>query len=186
MRGRMPAHPPLPSPHRSRLMNVRNLLIPLLGVGAVGLACGPRSHSEASLVSVNIARRPRPAANTQQKKEQQQVIRVTPSFAVHVEGSTVRFELDVTNVSKKQVELTFPDGQTHDFAVIDSAGREVYRWAEGRMFTQSVQNKTVDAGETLHIVQRATPSLPEGSYVAVATLRSTNFPMHEKVAFELR
>ena len=29
-------------------------------------------------------------------------------------------------------------------------------------------------------------SLPQGSYVAVATLRSTNFPVQERVAFDLR
>ena len=105
---------------------------------------------------------------------------------MQVDGSTLRFTLDVTNVGRKNVELTFPDGQTHDFAVLDSAGREVYRWGADRMFTQSVQNRTIDGGETLHIAERATPTLPQGSYVAVATLRSTNFPVQERVAFELR
>jgi len=41
-------------------------------------------------------------------------------------------------------------------------------------------------GETLRIAEQATPPLPQGSYVAVATLRSTNFPVQERVAFELR
>jgi Intracellular proteinase inhibitor len=114
------------------------------------------------------------------------VPKVTPSFAVQVDGSTLRFTLDVTNVGRKNVELTFPDGQTHEFAVLDGSGREVYRWSADRMFTQSVQNRTIDGGETLHIAEHATPALPHGSYVAVATLRSTNFPMQERVAFELR
>ena len=103
-----------------------------------------------------------------------------------VEGSTLRFTLEVTNVGKKNVELTFPDGQTHDFAVLDSVGREVYRWGADRMFTQSVQNRTIDSGETLRIAEQATPTLAQGSYVAVATLRSSNFPVQERVAFELR
>jgi hypothetical protein len=167
-------------------MNVRNLLIPLLCIGAVAFACGPRSHSEASLVSLNIAKVSTPTVKKTQKKEQQKVTRVTPTFTVQVENNALRFALDVTNVSKKNVELTFPDGQTYDFVVIDSNGREVYHWGAGRMFTQSVQNKTIDRGETLHIAERATPSLPQGSYVAVATLRSTNFPVQERVAFELR
>jgi hypothetical protein len=54
------------------------------------------------------------------------------------------------------------------------------------MFTQSLQNRTIDNGETLRIAEDAAPSLPLGSYVAVATLRSTNFPVQERVAFELR
>jgi hypothetical protein len=170
-------------------MNVRNLLIPLLCLGAVAFACGPRSHTEASLVSVSLAESSDPAAKPQQaksRKKESTKVRVTPSFTVQVERNTLRFGLDVSNVSKKSVELAFPDGQTHDFAVLDSAGREVYRWSTTRMFTQSVQNRTIEGGETLRIAEQASPSLPHGSYVAVATLRSTNFPMQERVAFELR
>src|SRR3954447_17756158 len=121
-------------------MNVRNLLIPLLCLGAVAFACGPRSHSEASLVSVNIAPPvAAPAVKKTPKKEQQ--VRVDPKFTISVEHKSIRFALDVANPTKKDVELTFPDGQTHDFIVLDSVGREVYRWGEGRMFTQSVQNR---------------------------------------------
>jgi hypothetical protein len=170
-------------------MNVRTLLIPLLCLGAVAFACGPRSHSEASMLSMSVAQVARPIAKPQQpkpKRAEASVIKITPSFAVHVDHSTLRFALDVTNVGKKNVELTFPDGQTHDFVVLDSIGREVYRWGQGRMFTQSVQNRTIDGGETLHIAEQGTPSLPQGSYVAVATLRSTNYPVQERVAFELR
>ena len=169
-------------------MNVRTLLIPLLCVGAIALACGPRAHSQASLVSLNLAKRPTPPGQEQKvaRRKESSVTKITPSFAVQVDGGTLRFSLDVTNVGKKNVELTFPDGQTHDFAVLDSAGREVYRWGASRMFTQSVQNRTIESGETLRIAERAAATLPQGSYVAVATLRSTNFPVQERVSFELR
>ena len=169
-------------------MNARTVLIPLLCVGAIALACGPRAHSQASLVSLNLANRPT-ASRQQQKparKKESSVTKITPSFTVQVDGDALQFSLEMTNVGKKNVELTFPDGQTHDFAVLDSIGREVYRWSTTRMFTQSVQNRTIEDGETLRIAERATPSLPHGSYVAVATLRSTNFPVQEKVAFELK
>jgi hypothetical protein len=171
-------------------MNVRTLLIPLLCIGAVAFACGPRAHSQASLVSVSLAKSSTPGrAPTQGKttrSKESAVTKITPSFAVQVDGGTLRFALDVTNVGKRDVELNFPDGQTHDFAVLDSVGREVYRWGASRMFTQSLQNRTIESGETLRIAESATPSLPQGSYVAVATLRSTNFPMQERVTFELR
>jgi hypothetical protein len=165
-------------------MNVRNLLIPLLCIGAVAFACGPRSHSEASLVTVNIAKAASPA--TKKKQTQPNVMKVTSSFAVHVEKNTLHFALDLTNAGEKNVELSFPDGHTHDFSVIDSAGREVYRWGAGRMFTQSVQNKLLDGGDTMHITESATTDLPRGDYVAVATLRSTNYPVQERIAFQLR
>ena len=169
-------------------MNVRNLLIPLLCLGAVAFACGPRSHSEASLVSVNLATpvAPPPVVSRVRKtpKKEQQV-RVAPNFTISVEHKSIRFALDVTNPTKKDVELTFPDGQTHDFIVLDSVGREVYRWGEGRMFTQSVQNRTIDGGETMHITEQANLDLPPGSYVAVAKLRSTNFPVQERSPFQV-
>jgi len=165
-------------------MNVRNLLIPLLCLGAVAFACGPRSHSEASLVSVNIAK-PVAVPAVQRTARKSQQARVAPTFTVGVEHKSIRFALDVTNPTKKDVELTFPDGQTHDFAVQDSIGREVYRWGARRMFTQSVQNRTIDGGETMHIIENATIDLQPGSYVAVANLRSTNFPVQERVSFEV-
>jgi hypothetical protein len=167
-------------------MNVRNLLIPLLCLGAVAFACGPRSHSEASLVSVNVVRTSPPATTQSQPQQGRRTTRLRPKFAVEAQGGTIRFALDVTNPTKKNLELDFPNGQTHDFVVLDSIGREVYRWGEGRMFTQAMQNRTIDGGGTLHIAEHASASLPLGSYVAVATLRSTNYPVQERVAFELR
>jgi hypothetical protein len=167
-------------------MNVRNLLIPVLCLGAVAFACGPRSHSEASLVSVNLAKPAAVPAVVKRTPKKAQQVRVAPSFTVSVEHKSIRFALDVTNPTKKDIELTFPDGQTHDFIVLDSVGREMYRWGEGRMFTQSVQNRTIDGGDTMHIAERAELDLPPGSYIAVAKLRSTNFPVQERVPFEVR
>ena len=171
-------------------MNARTVLIPLLCIDALALACGPRSHTEASLVTAFIANDAPAAAHVSKraakKQSGQNVTRVTGVFAVQAVNNTVRFAFDVTNDGKKNVELTFPDGKTHDFAILDADGREVYRWAKGRMFTQSMQTKSLDDGETMHIAEQATTTLPRGSYVAVATLRSTNFPMQERVSFEIR
>jgi hypothetical protein len=168
-------------------MNVRNILIPLLCLGAVAFACGPRSHSEASLVTTNIvSAATEPTHHVSRKQPRLNVTHVTGKFAVTAQQNSIRFALDVTNDGKKNAELIFPNGQRYDFTVIDSNGREVFRWADGRMFTQSVQNTTIDGGETVHIAEDATTSLPPGAYVAVATLRSTNFPVQERAEFELR
>ena len=90
------------------------------------------------------------------------------------------------NASKKNLELEFPSGQEYDFAVLDSTGREVYRWGKERMFTQSLQNRVLDGGETRRYEERADKALPNGSYVAVATLRSSNYPIQERVNFRLQ
>ncbi|MBA3672380.1 MAG: hypothetical protein H0W68_10230 [Gemmatimonadaceae bacterium] len=111
---------------------------------------------------------------------------IASTFAVNVEPHALRFALALTNQTKKHLELSFASGQQYDFAVLDDAGREVYRWGSARMFTQSMQNKLLGGGETFHIDERATTTLPHGAYVAVATLRSSNFPVSRRVPFELR
>jgi hypothetical protein len=155
------------------------LLIPLLVAGAVALACGSRSHSEAA---ATVA----PATREVRRAEPRASGELRSAFAVSTSANALHFALNVTNPGRKHIELTFPSGQEYDFSVRDSAGREVYRWGKGRMFTQALQNRVLDGGETKKFEEHAATSLPPGSYVAIATLRSSNYPVQERVAFELR
>jgi hypothetical protein len=81
--------------------------------------------------------------------------------------------------------VNFAGGQIYEFTIVDSVGREVWRWSAGRLFTQSVQNKFLARGASMHMSERWTSPRP-GRYVAIATLRSSNFPVEHRVAFELR
>ncbi|MEP7000854.1 MAG: BsuPI-related putative proteinase inhibitor [bacterium] len=174
-------------------MNSR-LIISLLCAGAFALACGSLTRHEdadahASRTTAHVASAlnvvdvPR---HSQARKRHDDVPRVNGKFDVKVEPHTLHFALKLTNDSKSNVELSFPNGQQYEFTVLDSVGREVYRWGEGRMFTQSVQNKQIDGDQTMRIDESAAMTLPHGKYVAVATLRSSNFPMKQSSAFELR
>lgn len=156
-------------------MNSR-LIITLLCGSAVALACGSLARTDTA------ASAPRRSTES----DTVHLVSVNSSFAVNVEPRALRFALDVSNAGKKNVELAFPDGQQFEFSVIDSLGREVLRWGAGRMFTQSVQNRLIDGGDTMRIDERIAASLPRGKYVAIATLRSSNFPMTERSTFELR
>lgn len=167
-------------------MNTR-LLVPVLIAGAIALACGSRSRSDAAVkpaaaraVAVTQAGAPaRRGADTTPAH-------IAPTFVVTTRQRDVHFALVIRNEGRKHVELAFPSGQAYDFTVLDGRGKEVYRWANGRMFTQSRQNRMLDGGDTLRIEEVAAPSLAPGSYVAVATLNSSNFPVQERVAFQLR
>ena len=108
-------------------------------------------------------------------------VKLASHLNVDVEQSEVRFALDVTNVSSKHAELDFPSGQAYDIVVVDSIGREVWRWTKGRMFTQSVQNKQLGGGESMQIAESWTPTA--GHYTAIATLNSSNFPMEQRADF---
>jgi hypothetical protein len=164
-------------------MNSR-LLIPLLLAGAVALACGSRSHSDAA--ATPTAKSTSVATKSTSAVPKTGHATVASEFKVRPHPKALEFALAVTNPTKKSVELVFPSGQEYEFSVMDSTGHEVYRWGTGRMFTQSLQNRLLDGGETLHIEERAEKALPSGSYVAIATLRSTNYPVEQRFAFQLR
>jgi hypothetical protein len=157
-------------------MNTR-LLIPLLLAGAVALACGTRSHSDAAVT---------PTVKSTPQATKPGDAPIASDFRVRTHPKSLEFALVLRNPTKKGVELVFPSGQEYEFSVMDSTGHEVYRWGTGRMFTQSLQNRLLDGGETMHIEERADKALPSGSYVAVATLRSSNYPLEQRFSFHLR
>lgn len=110
---------------------------------------------------------------------------IEATFEVKIRDG-IELDFRVTNNAPRKLELLFPTGQTHEFVVVDSLGNEVWRWSEGRMFTQAVQNKLLasSATLTLHAAWRA--ELPAGRYVAIASLLSENKPLEERVSFEVR
>jgi hypothetical protein len=166
-------------------------LIPVLCIGAVVFACGPRAHNEASAPkkngsSVAQAETPPVAIVRQQsmaKNSRDAKPIVTAQLYVHAGDSSVRLALHVVNTSKKRVELTFPSGQTYEFVILDSLGREMWRWGTGRMFTQALRNKTLAGGETLDVEETWTSALPPGRYTARGTLASQNYPIVQETEF---
>ncbi|HEY0969477.1 MAG TPA: BsuPI-related putative proteinase inhibitor [Gemmatimonadales bacterium] len=146
-------------------------VVPLLCVSALAFACGPRSHS---------ADVPPAAAGA--------TVDTTEGLAASLDvrtGDEVEFALRVTNATDRRFELTFPSGQTHDVVVLDAAGREVWRWSEGRMFTQAVQTKLLGSEETASYVEKWRPEGRAGSYTVIATLRSSNHPVELRRGFTL-
>lgn len=164
-------------------MNSR-LVISLLCAGALAFACGPRSHSDAPpthAVKLATAATTRPDKHSKKAKVPPD-IRLASKFAVQPGAGAVHLVLDVTSIGSHSAELTFPDGQAYDFVVVDSVGREVWRWANGRMFTQALQNRLLSAGETMHVDEKW--SQPKrGKYTAIATLRSSNHPVEQRADF---
>lgn len=69
------------------------------------------------------------------------------SLQVETSPDSVRFHLQVTNVSAAPVVLSFATGQRADFWV-DRDGRTIWRWSEGRMWTQAMGADTLATGAT--------------------------------------
>jgi hypothetical protein len=148
---------------------MNRLVVPsLLLIALVAYACGPRARS----------------ADADRKKTVE-----GPPIAAHLDvkvQGAIQLAFRVTNNELRKVELLFPSGQTHDFVVLDSIGREMWRWSEGRMFTQVVQNRLLDSSASMAFEAECRSELPPGRYTAVATLLSDNKPLEQRVNFEVR
>jgi hypothetical protein len=61
----------------------------------------------------------------------------------------------------------------------------VWRWSEGKLYTQVVQNRVVDKHQS--ITFRADWKKPDttGTFTAVAQLSSRNYPLEQRVIFDI-
>lgn len=143
----------------------------LVCIAVLAFACGPRPRSEAATERSTVKRGAPVDARAP----------LAPTLEIDVNNG-VHFSFDVVNASARKLEVLFNDGRTHDIIVLDTLGREVWRWSEDRMFTQVVQSKVLRASESLTFAESWTDPQP-GSYVAVATLPSRNYPVEHRVAF---
>ena len=173
------------------------VLITLLCAGAAGLVWSPRAHSEASYPALQT--RGRAPQDTGDKPVKQQGRartapvrgrrsmdgKLVPSLNVVRVGEQLRFSFNVANAGSRRVEVKFSSGQTHDIVVLDSAGRELWRWAEGRMFTEARQYRAIGGGDSLVLEDGWDRPSASGKLVAVAVLKSTNYPIEHRVEFTL-
>lgn len=107
---------------------------------------------------------------------------IASSLNVEV-SDQVAFAFHVTNNASRRIELMFPSGRTYDIVVLDSIGREVWRWSQGRMFTQALQTRTLETSETLTYEAAWTPGTQQGTFTAVASLLSQNHPVEKRIEF---
>lgn len=157
------------------------IAIALLCAGAFVFACGPRPHSEAASATPLSSEATVELQGSEHSHGDDP--RVASRFQIKVQRQGVEFILDVTNESKKHIELAFPNGQTHEIVVVDSVGREMWRWSSTRLFTQAVQNKLLSSGESMRVDEHWEHPAHHGKYTAIATLNSTNFPVQERAEF---
>jgi uncharacterized protein YndB with AHSA1/START domain len=61
---------------------------------------------------------------------------------------TAQFSYVVENAGESAVDLTFTSGQQFDIVVTDD-GEAVWRWSDGRMFTQAIEELTLEPGDEL-------------------------------------
>jgi len=151
------------------------IILPLLcAASAVAFAATPFSHDE----KVTTPKHARPENSAP-------IVTTFDITRPKNDAEKLRFTLNIKNNTTKMLELTFPDGQTHDFVVKDFAGKEIWRWSEGRMFTSAMKSETLKGkGQTAFEESWNAEGL-HGSFTAVAILKSNNFPVETSVQFML-
>lgn len=156
------------------------LVITTLCVAALVYACGPWIHSQSAPQSA-----PNIAVQSHTLVHHRAPATVATTLDVIPTGTHVDLALRVTNNTKKTVELRFPNGRTHDFAILDARGKTVWRWSEGRMFTQTMQSKAVKSSDTLTIEDSWDANGAHGAYTAVALLATDTHPVQRRMDFTL-
>lgn len=84
-------------------------------------------------------------------------------------GGVVSFEFTVSNADDQPADLRFRDACRADVTVLTD-GEEVWRWSDGRMFAQAVEEARLNPGESAAF-EFEWPDPEPGTYRAVGELR---------------
>ena len=162
-------------------MNTR-YAVPLLCAAAIAFACGPRPRATADAATSASTTAPAPTVKAEKPDT---VHPLKSTLEVTRRDGKATFALRLANKGKKAIELAFPSGQTHDFVVMDAAGRELWKWSEDRMFTQALQTKVLGKGEESAYSETWTPAAAQRgtTLTVVATLNSTSHTVEQRAEF---
>ncbi|QHS21655.1 hypothetical protein GWK91_01220 [Virgibacillus sp. MSP4-1] len=107
----------------------------------------------------------------------------------------ITFQMELTNPTDEQVKISFPSGQQYEVIVKSKKSDEVvYRYSEGRMFTQAIVDDEIEPGETKTWEQSWEFKEAEpGDYTATVMLlpepvhqpSNENNPFVKKVSFSI-
>lgn len=116
--------------------------------------------------------------------------------AVYAVGEPVAITLALANVGSEAASFQFNTGQMYDFVLLRE-GLVVWRWSQGRAFTQALTALTLRPGETRTFQERWNQrnaqgrQIPDGSYELVAVFPATArpgapvFPESPRVSFQI-
>lgn len=93
----------------------------------------------------------------------------TADQAVYNPGQPIHLSLTVANHTASEVLLSFKDAQRFDFR-LEQAGREVWRWSQGRMFAQMLGQEKLSPGAVLTFSATCQEKLAPGLYRVTGTI----------------
>lgn len=119
--------------------------------------------------------------------------RPNPILALQIHGSKlslgepVRITLEITNRSPETVRLTFSTGQRFDLSLENASGREVWRWSDGRLFTQALGEEVLKPSSGALRFDATIPApRSQGRYTLHGQITSTNLTLRASAPFQVR
>ncbi len=91
-------------------------------------------------------------------------------------SAPIHLRIELANESATSASLRFSSGRTHDVVIIGQGGDPVWRWSDGRIFTQALTEIELGPGEAhrfgvvCEAEAQGRPALPPGRYRAVAVI----------------
>jgi hypothetical protein len=128
-----------------RIMIILLTFVVIAGCGAVEMnGSGEGNSSGPSGPSVG---------DPSEENREPKAVELETALEVKKENNNLIFEITLTNRSGETVELPFSSGQQFEVVVINGENEEVYRYSEGRMFTQALTFIEIKAGEKLSWIE---------------------------------
>lgn len=93
-------------------------------------------------------------------------------------GDEVSFKLVIRNSGPDTVEFQFRSGQKAEF-VVYANGEEIWRWSDGRMFSQALESEHLHPGEEVRYSGTWENPNP-GQYQVEAELTAENISLSER------
>jgi hypothetical protein len=100
---------------------------------------------------------------------------IKPPFNLNtVETSLVRtdstdgisFIYEIRNKGEQDIELVYSTSQPYEYEIYKKTGELVYRYSDGKVFTQAIREKLLPAGKSLSITV-SLPKLESGEYTLI-------------------
>ena len=113
----------------------------------------------------------RPATASSQTRDLR--LTLTAGRASYQKGKPILFSLTLENRTDEPVVVNWNSGQHFETAIEDASGKEVYRWSRGMAFTQALEERTLEPGQTDRLEATWDQKDPQGKQVASGTYTVT-------------
>lgn len=111
---------------------------------------------------------------------------ILPEKILYRAGDTIILTLQVFNEGSRPAVIHFRTAQRYDLVVEDSHGRQVWRWAKGRMFAQVLGEEVIAPSGLLSYQIALNQPLPPGYYKITGLIPAEKEPLSSEATIQVQ